>query len=116
MIGPSIAVEPRIASVVFTAGLVLKLRWVKRRWKPTGDAEAGGQVGDHEDDDVVEVQPALPRLPRRDAEADDRQNRDRAGGDAVAGLVRDRLHVVCSWRYGVLLHCRGHPFPQFWSP
>jgi hypothetical protein len=81
-----------------------------------GHAEPGGQVGDHEDDDVVKVQPALPRLPRRDTEADDRQHRDRAGGDAVAGLVRDGLDILRPWPYGVLLNRRGHPFPLFWSP
>ncbi len=33
--GPSIAAEPRAAKTPRSAGLVLKLRWVKRRWKPT---------------------------------------------------------------------------------
>ena len=33
--GPSIAAEPRAPITARTAGPVLKLRWVKRRWKPT---------------------------------------------------------------------------------
>jgi hypothetical protein len=35
MTGPSIAIEPRTASTPRTAGLALKLRCVKSRWKPT---------------------------------------------------------------------------------
>ena len=35
MTGPSIAIEPRIASVTRTLSLALNERWVKSRWKPT---------------------------------------------------------------------------------
>ncbi len=35
MTGPSIAAEPRIASVARTPFLVLNARWVSRRWNPT---------------------------------------------------------------------------------
>ena len=35
IIGPSIAAEPRAPITARTAGPVLKLRWVKSRWKPT---------------------------------------------------------------------------------
>ena len=92
--GPSIAAEPSAANTPRSHGVVLNDRCVNRRWKPTVTPHGAQQVADAEDHEVAPVQELVPDLPRRHAERDDRQDRDRPGQEAVQALVADGLDVL----------------------
>lgn len=70
-----------------------------------GDPQAGDRVHHAEREQVGPAQRDRPELPGRDPEAEHRHDRDQAGDDAVARLVRDRLDVVGRRRLSVLVPC-----------
>ena len=58
-----------------------------------GYPKPGEQIHAEEEKDVAPVQGLTPNLPGRKAERDERDHRDQACDDPVAGLVGNRLDV-----------------------
>ena len=75
------------------AASLLKLRWVRWRWKPTVIPSPVSSVHPDEEEDVAPVQRLAPDLPGGEADRDERDQRHQPGDDPVACLVRDGLDV-----------------------